>query len=80
VSEKPMSDWRPIVSAPMDGTVIRLKCDYKPEYGEHAMRWNRHSRRWEGVVFAPLRTVRVWWDEEADQPNKWQPLPPPPAV
>lgn len=64
--------WQPIETAPRDGTVVRLKCAARPEFGEHAMKWSQFRMRWEGVIFAPMRRIYIWWDEKAEQPTHWR--------
>jgi len=65
-------EWQPIKTAPRDGTPVRLKCDARPDFGEHCMAWSRRNR-WEGRAFAICRSVATWWDEAAPQPTHWQP-------
>ena len=65
--------WQPISTAPRDGTVIQVR---SPAHGRHVMEWNSTARRWEGIVFAPMGSRRVCWDENAEQPTEWAALEP----
>ena len=76
-----MGDWQPISTAPKDGTLVVLKCEHRPEYGEHVLKWSH--QKWNGMWFTPMRRIRVFWDEHAEQPTHWkpwQPLPAPPET
>lgn len=64
--------WEPIASVPKDGTIVWLKCEHKPEYGNHLMEWSKRRKRWEGTVFAPCRRIKTWWDEDVEQPTHWK--------
>ncbi len=64
--------WNLIASAPKDGTPVFLLCEHKPEYGHHIMWWAKKKKRWEGVVWAPCRKIKTWWDEDAEQPTHWK--------
>lgn len=67
-----MNDWQPISTAPLDGTAIKLR---SPKFAPpDAMSWDKRTKRWEGMIFAPMRAISVWWDEEAEQPTEWMPI------
>lgn len=66
-------EWRKIESAPRDGTPIRLKCEPRPEFGEHLMWWEPEAERWAGYALALACRVDTWWDEAAEQPTHWAP-------
>jgi hypothetical protein len=70
-----MSDWKPIETAPQDGTPFL------------AYWWRTHTdgERYEaaqGYVVAHYMAGRMfpsWIDNEADLPTHWMPLPSPPS-
>lgn len=66
------TEWKPIASAPLDGTLVRLR---SPKYGEHRMSWAKKEKRWEATVFLPMRPAKVWWDLAFEQPTEWAPIP-----
>jgi hypothetical protein len=65
-------EWRPIETAPKDGTPLLLKSQtYEP--GE-IFWWAKRRKRWECQLFAVARTVPGWWSEDDEQPTHWQPV------
>jgi len=63
--------WLPIESVPRDGTLVHVKCEPHPEFGEHTMWWDPAHKRWAGYAFTVMRRVDTWWDEAAPQPTHW---------
>ena len=66
--------WEPIETAPRDETVVRIRCESHPEYGEHIMHWDARHHRWMGIHFGVMGSRPTWWDETAPQPTHWEPL------
>ena len=69
-STRLLGDWQPISTAPMDGRTILVRNKNYPN--AHAMGWSSARKRWEGMAFAPMRSVPTWWDENAEQPDEWR--------
>ena len=64
-----MSEWKPIETAPKDGTIIELQSDRVPCVASLAMRWD--GARWSGVYFGVLGSREIWWDEK-NPPTHWR--------
>ena len=70
--------WRPIKTAPKDGTLVDI-------WGVNHLSYDKHSHRMVNVKFGP---VRDWMGQERDdwqhgrgedfEPTHWMPLPAPP--
>ena len=70
--------WQPIETAPKDGTIVRLRCETRPDFSEPIMYWDKRRKRWAGFAYAIARRYRTFWDPELPQPTHWCPLPPAP--
>ncbi len=60
-----------IDSAPKDGSILyiynREKC-----LGMVAS-WSEKTSQWEGIIFAPLRPIKIYWDSTDEcQPTHWR--------
>lgn len=68
--------WRPIATAPRDGTFILLGCATweRPELGQ----WSLPTAYWstDGGSYEDGETAST--SDEVDSPTYWQPLPPNP--
>lgn len=62
-------EWRPIESAPKDGTPILTYCPQGPKYGKWAVRQNV----WRDGAWQ--YSNQPYWP-----PTHWMPLPEPPAI
>ncbi len=65
-------EWQPIETAPKDGTPIRLKCELRPDFGEHLLYWDGRNKRWAGYDFTAMGSRDTWWDESQPQPTHWR--------
>lgn len=77
-----MSEWKPIETAPRDGTVVQItafESNGEP-YEIHTMQWGHIQKNW---LFAPGQ-VGMWvsppgdytWREGDGGPTHWRPSPP----
>jgi hypothetical protein len=74
-SEQVVSGWKPIETAPLDGTLLRLKSpSYEPD---EIFWWAKRKKRWECRLFAVARVVPGWWSKDDEQPTYWKPASPP---
>lgn len=65
-----MNEWRPISTAPTDGTRVLLFCpDSEPEWQVMEGRWWQRYQSWGESV----------WGESELHPTDWMPLPAPPS-
>jgi hypothetical protein len=64
----PVNDWRPIESAPRDGTDFLALCDFRKTHHQMA------------GCFAPNGKFVSWPGRWNYQPTHWQPLPATPAM
>lgn len=69
-----MTDWRPIETAPKDGTIIFCACE-----GQFSLAaWDSYCARWLAKVNG--ESARDYYgDEVAVEPDHWMPLPEPPS-
>ncbi len=66
------SGWRPIESAPKDGTIIFV---YRPSAPPHRQVGEDY---WQALL--DREPYNCWWQSRGnEQPTLWQPLPTPPA-
>jgi hypothetical protein len=66
-------EWQPIETAPLDGTPVRLKSEnFAPA---EAFWWSDKFAVWQTRVFAVAASYSAWWDELAEQPSHWKPIP-----
>lgn len=72
-------DWRPIETAPRDGTLVKIRADTAPNF-EHLMGWDRHRAHWVGRWPGLMGWSKIAWDHDAHPPTHWKPLEPPDAV
>ena len=78
-------DWRPIESAPKDGTRILADCgaEYQPPYAVRVIFWY-DALQWEGEYGPDSGWVKDLPDDTTDaefterEPTAWLPLPEPP--
>jgi hypothetical protein len=71
-----MSEWKPIESAPRDGTKIIVfvpDAKYHEQVGEASWLDSYEEWRWAN------NSCSCCWGEMAGKPVMWQPLPPPPT-
>ena len=68
-----MSGWQPIDTAPKDGAVILLCCNFRDGMQTMAGAW--HTQRNEFHVFVGVRADAL---AAGDLPTYWMPLPEPP--
>src|SRR5262245_44394030 len=69
-----MSDWRPIDSAPKDGTEILVA--YDPSVGwNNIVAWRYKANGTGAECWRDSYTLKRIWNT----PTHWQPLPPPPG-
>ena len=79
--ERPCIDWRPIKTAPTDGTPVRLYAqdlvheDFNP--GGSVEGYWQDDEGWIGAVWCDYHDR---WEAKAIQPTHWMPLPPPPSA
>ena len=67
-----MSEWRPIETAPKDGTILRVKNDAWMRHGLQSVMRARFSRgEWEKVP----KGLTLSGPEHVEDPTHWQPLP-----
>lgn len=65
--------WRPIKTAPKDGThVFLMSADY-PMWGAHLLYWDKNHKRWCGRALAVMGPVVTYWDEDMGAPTHWRP-------
>jgi uncharacterized C2H2 Zn-finger protein len=72
--------WRPIATAPKDGTEVLLYC---PKRGTTVRgRWSDERYANKPRPYWTHDRERIWGklDTRADQPTHWMPLPPPPEA
>lgn len=71
-------DWRPIESAPKDGTTVLL---YFPDRGSVCGSWDKDEYARKPAPYWSRDTERIFGVREtrANQPTHWMPLPEPPA-
>lgn len=74
-------EWRPIETAPRDGTPIWIRNDHDPIEPQLVMWWNKRNKRWETYVFGVVQRRTAWWSTTVQPPDFWAPLelPPPPT-
>lgn len=80
-----LTDWRPIESAPKDGTRILADCgaEYQPPYAVRVIFWY-DALQWEGEYGPDSGWVKDLPDDTTDaefterEPTVWLPLPEPP--
>lgn len=79
-----MSEWKPIESAPRDGTEVIAYGTRRGDWG-----YTEDSKEWTGVKWvAPSYNPNGRWEETRAAPRysngfvptHWMPLPPPPEV
>jgi hypothetical protein len=72
--------WRPIETAPKDGTVIRGYGPslHHPDFNDHSSveAWSQDGETFVGMTWNP---VHDYWDCEPVELTHWQPLPTPPV-
>lgn len=73
--ENRMSEWRPIISAPRDGTLIEVMDD---DAGRFAMMWNPAGQnplvsKGMGIWEAPGGEF-TWCEDDGCGPTWWRPL------
>lgn len=73
-----MSDFKfnPIDTAPRDGTAVYVLREDRPLWGSHLLGWNPKSKRWEGMSFATMGPLKIFWDTKLVQPTHWLPATP----
>ena len=73
-----MSDWKPIETAPKDGTIIIA---YSPHDGRvRTMQFDSHEyRKRPQPHWRATNNFGIMWDMER-QPTHWMPLPEPPKT
>lgn len=64
------NEWQPIETAPKDGSIIMLRDEHKT--CTCAMAWNKKFKRWEGVAYSMMRSVKTTWDESFVAIYEWQ--------
>jgi hypothetical protein len=62
--------WNTIGTAPLDGTIVALVNENKPEKQPVVMFWN--GQFWEGLAFTPTGSRRTIWDPQESQPTHWR--------
>lgn len=73
-----MSEWKPIESAPKDGTHVLLFGRPSDQEGLRFKSKARLTGYWDNIDEAWCATTSTWEGPFIDA-TKWQPLPPPPT-
>lgn len=61
----------PITAEVMDGRVLTVMREDRPEWGAHVLAYNKKTKRWEGIGFAPMAKRRICWEESLPQPTHY---------